>query len=74
MADAVERALLLLGDMVDLRSMRKHEAFLNLKRDLALVSSLTAPFTPPLFLILIIIFVFPNHHISSPSKGCLICV
>ena len=49
MADAVERALLLLGDMVDLRSMRKHEVFLNLKRDLALVSSLTAPFTPPFF-------------------------
>ena len=47
MADAVEQALLLPGDMADLRSMRKHEVFLNLKKDLALVSSLIAPF--PLF-------------------------
>ena len=43
-ADAVEQALLLPEDMADLRSMRKHEVFLSLKRDLALVSSLTAPF------------------------------
>ena len=38
MADAVEQALLLLGDMADLRTMKKHEVFLSLKRDLALVS------------------------------------
>ena len=44
MADAMEQALLLLEDMADLRSMRKHEVFLSLKRDLALVSSLTALF------------------------------
>ena len=43
-ADAMEQALLLLEDMADLRSMRKHEVFLSLKRDLALVSSLTALF------------------------------
>ena len=27
MTDAAEQALLLLGDMADLRSMRKHEVF-----------------------------------------------
>jgi len=37
-ADAVEQALLLPEDMVEWRSMRKHEVFLSLKRDLALVS------------------------------------
>ena len=36
-ADAVEQALLLLGDMAELRSMRRHEVFLNLKRYLAMV-------------------------------------
>ncbi|KAK9997975.1 hypothetical protein SO802_017578 [Lithocarpus litseifolius] len=35
-ADVVEKALLLPGDMADLRSIRKHEVFLSLKRDLAL--------------------------------------
>ena len=38
MADAVEQALLLPENMADLRSMRKHEVFLSLKRHLALVS------------------------------------
>ena len=38
----MEQALLLLEDMVNLRLMRKHEVFLSLKRDLALVSSLIA--------------------------------
>ncbi|XP_075656328.1 uncharacterized protein LOC142626388 [Castanea sativa] len=36
-ANAVEQALLLLGDMADLKSMKKQEVFLTLKRDLALV-------------------------------------
>ena len=40
-ANALEQALLLLGDMIDLRSMKKHKVFLSLKRDLALVSVLT---------------------------------
>jgi len=40
-ANTVEQALLLSADMADLRSMRKHEVFLNLKKDLALVSLLT---------------------------------
>ena len=36
--DAIEQALLLLEDMVDLRTMKKHEVFLSLKRDLEMVS------------------------------------
>ena len=44
-ADIVEQALLLPEDMADLRSLRKHEVFLSLKRDLTLVSLLnTFPF------------------------------
>ena len=41
MVDTVEQALLLPKDMADLRSIRKHEMFLSLKRNLALVSPLT---------------------------------
>lgn len=37
-ANAMEQTLLLPKDMADLRSMRKHELFLDLKRDLAMVS------------------------------------
>ena len=36
--DAVEQALLLPKDMADLGSMRLHKVFLNLKRDLEVVS------------------------------------
>jgi len=36
-ADAVEQALLLLGDMAELWSMRRREVFLSLKRYLAMV-------------------------------------
>ena len=39
-ADVVDQALLLPKDMVDLRTMKKHEVFLSLKRDLVLVSIL----------------------------------
>lgn len=39
--DALEQALLLLRDMIQLRSIRKHEVFLSLKRELAMVSLLT---------------------------------
>ena len=46
MADAVEQALLLLEDMTDLRSLRKLEVFLSLKRDLAMVSLLSTLFSP----------------------------
>ena len=51
MADAVEYALFLPGDMADLRSMR-HEMFLSLKRDLALVSP---PTTTPFILLLLLL-------------------
>ena len=43
-ANAVEQSLLLPTDMADLRSMRKHKVFLNLKRDLAMVSPLVSFF------------------------------
>ena len=36
-ADAVEQTLLLPKDMANLKYMRKHEVFLDLKRDLAMV-------------------------------------
>ena len=35
--DAMEQALLLPGDMARLRSIRRHEVFLSLKRYLAMV-------------------------------------
>ena len=44
MADAVEQALLLPEDMAELRSMRRHEVFLSLKRYLAMVCLLLDPF------------------------------
>ena len=37
MADIVEQALLLPGDMAELWSMKRHEVFLSLKRYLAMV-------------------------------------
>ena len=37
-ADAVEQALLLPDDMAELGTMKKHEVFLSLKRDLTMVS------------------------------------
>ena len=42
MTNAVEQAILLLGDMADLKSMKRHEVFLNLKRDLALLREFTS--------------------------------
>ena len=39
-ANAVEQALLLPKDMANLRSLRKHEVFLSLKRNLVMVSQL----------------------------------
>ena len=40
-ANAMEQSLLLPKDMTDLRSLRQHEVFLGLKRDLAMVIVLT---------------------------------
>ena len=37
-ANALEQPLLLPQDMADLRSLKKHEVFLTLKRDMAMVS------------------------------------
>ena len=54
MADTVEQALLLLKDMADLRSQRRHEVFLSLKRDLAMVSLSICP----LFLFSFFFFLF----------------
>ena len=53
-ADTVEQALLLLKDMADLRSQRRHEVFLSLKRDLAMVSLSICP----LFLFSFFFFLF----------------
>ena len=43
-AGVVEQALLLPGDMAELRSMRRHEVFLSLKSYLAMVCLLLDPF------------------------------
>ena len=40
-ADIVEHALLFLDDMAELRNLKRHEAFLSLKRYLGMVSLLT---------------------------------
>ena len=44
MAHVVEQSLLLPHNMADLKSMRKHEVFLGLKWDLAMVSTLVLVF------------------------------
>ena len=66
MADAMKQALLLPRDMADLRSMRKHELFLSLKRDLTLVSSLTAPFPYRFFIFIFIYFINTYTYICFP--------
>ena len=43
-ANMVEQALLLLEDMIEWQSMRKHKVFLGFKRELTLVSLLSIPF------------------------------
>ena len=43
-AEAVEQALLLPEDMAHLKSLRRHEVFFSLKRDLAMVSLSISPF------------------------------
>ena len=55
-ANVVKQALLLPDDMANLRTMKRHEVFLGLKRNLAMVSlSSQAPF---LFVFLLFIFIF----------------
>ena len=67
-ADTVEQALLLLEDMADLKSMRKHEVFLSLKRDLALVSFLIALFFFFFFFFFffLVFFIIPILVFSNP--------
>ena len=55
-ADAMEQALLLPGDMAKLWSIRRHEVFLSLKRYLAMVWSSLSLFFLPFFLFPIIFF------------------
>ena len=56
-ADAVEQALILPDDTVDLRTMKRHEVFLGLKRDLTIVSlSRRAPLLLLFYYIYIFIF------------------
>ena len=85
MANAVEQALLLPTDMADLRSMRKHEVFLNLKRDLVMVSpstsfltfKITTLFSPSFhfffffffFTIILIYLAGYSGHIQSRGNG-----
>ena len=61
MVDTVEQALLLLKDMADLRSQRRHKVFLSLKRDLAMVSLSICPFFFFFFLLFLQVssFFFP---------------
>ena len=54
--DAMDQALLLPGDMAKLRSMRRYEVFLSLKRYLAMVWSSLSLFFLPFFLFPIIFF------------------
>ena len=60
-ANAMEKALLLPSDMAYLKSIRKHEVFLSLKRDLAMVS----PSTNPLY-IYIYIYKYSNFTTLFP--------
>ena len=70
MADVVEQSLLLPKDMVNLRSMRQHEVFLKLKRDLAIVSLLSffLFFSFFLFLTVLIILFRPFKPHLGPRR------
>ena len=49
--DALERLLLLLADITDLKNLRKHEIFLSMKRYLGMVRFPGFQFIPHLFLL-----------------------
>ena len=79
-ADAVEQALLLPEDMADLRSLRRHEVFLSLKRDLMMVILSINPFFfckfPPLsslyyfpFFTFIVFLSLAGYSSHVPSRG-----
>ena len=64
-ADVMEQSLLMPRDMANLRSMRQHEVFLRLKRDLAMVNEFLRFFL--FFFIFLTILLF----LSRPSKPLL---
>ena len=75
-ADALDQALLLPFDMSDLRTMRKHEVFLSLKKDLAqvilLITLVTSTFIALIFLVPNLISNFLNSHVFlSPFVCCI---
>ena len=63
-ANAMKQSLLLPKDMVDLRSIRKHEVFLGLKRDLAMVRI----FLIFNFLIMYLLFSRPFKPLLGPRR------
>ena len=67
-ANAVEQTLLLPKDIANLRSMRKHEVFLDLKRDLNMVSLLLFIYYYIIIIIILLLlfnfFSFPDHSSS----------
>ena len=77
-ADALELALLLLANIFDLRTMRKHEVFFSLKRDLAqvilLITFVTFTFIALVFLVPILILDFLNSHVFSLLFICCLCL
>lgn len=56
MANSVEQALLRLRNMAELRNLKRHEVFLSLKRNLALVKILTP--TPHFYFLLFLTIFF----------------
>ena len=66
-ADVVEQAFLLLEDMAELRSIRRHEVFLNLKRYLAVVCS---PLDPFLFFSFFYLLLLLLLSMFLSSAGC----
>ena len=63
-ANAMEQSLLLPKDMVNLRSIRKHEVFMGLKRDLAMVRI----FLIFNFLIMYLLFSRPFKPLLGPRR------
>ena len=64
------------ADMSDLRTMRKHEVFLSLKKDLAqvilLITLVTSTFITLIFLVPNLISNFLNSHVFlSPFVCCI---
>ena len=67
MANALEQPLLLPDDMANLRTMKKHEVFRTLKRDLALVSFSFSLFF--FFFFLKFFFIYKGNSSSIYGRG-----